>query len=83
MTLVCDMPHPHKINEMIQSCVTGNSDKALLILNDLWTQGFSAFDIIGTLFKVTKTFDMAEYLKLEYIKVGLSSINIRKLELVI
>ena len=64
------MPHPHKINEIIQSCIKGDADNAILILNGLWSQGFSALDIIGTLFKVTKTFDMAEFLKLEFIKVS-------------
>ena len=73
LRIVCDMPHPQKINEMIHSCIKGEADNALLILNDLWSQGYSALDIVGTIFKVTKTFDMAEFLKLEFIKVGISN----------
>lgn len=73
------MPHPHKINEMIHSCINGDADKSILILTDLWSQGFSALDIIGTLFKVTKTFDMAEYLKLEFIKVSFKESYFRRL----
>jgi replication factor C subunit 2/4 len=64
------MPHPHKIREMIECCTKGDPDKAVLILNGLWKQGYSALDIVGTLFKVLKTFDMPEFLKLEFIKVS-------------
>lgn len=67
------MPQPHKIHEIIQHCLKSDVDKAVLILNQLWNQGYSALDIIGTLFKVLKTYDMPEYLKLEFIKVGVFS----------
>ncbi len=66
---VCDMPQPHKIHDIIQYCLQSDVDRAVLTLNQLWAQGYSALDIIGTLFKVLKTYDMPEYLKLEYIKV--------------
>ena len=68
--LVCDMPHPHKIHEMITSCISGDVDKSVLLLHGLWTQGYSALDIVGTLFKVVKAFEMPEFLKLEFIKVS-------------
>lgn len=42
------------------------------ILAHLWRLGYSPEDIIGNIFRVCKTFQMAEYLKLEFIKVGLS-----------
>lgn len=41
------------------------------ILAHLWHLGYSPEDIIGNIFRVCKTFQMAEYLKLEFIKVGL------------
>lgn len=72
---VCDQPHPVLCQEIIQSCMISDIDKAVTQLVQLWNQGFSAVDIIATLFKVTKTFDMPEYLKLEFIKVKIN-INI-------
>ena len=36
---------------------------------ELWNLGYSATDIITTLFRVVRNLDMQEYLKLEYIKV--------------
>jgi hypothetical protein len=36
----------------------------------LYDSGYSAMDIIGTLFKVVKFYEMPEEKKLEYIKVG-------------
>lgn len=39
-------------------------------MTELWNLGYSATDIITTLFRVVRNLDMQEYLKLEYIKVG-------------
>lgn len=69
---VCDQPHPVLCQEIIQSCMNSSVDQAIQQLMQIWTQGFSAIDIISTLFKVTKTFDMPEYLKLEFIKVSIN-----------
>lgn len=42
---------------MIRACQKGDVDGAMNKLNDLWTQGYSAVDIVVTVFRVTKTFD--------------------------
>ncbi|XP_045316074.1 replication factor C subunit 2 isoform X1 [Leopardus geoffroyi] len=65
---VCDEPHPLLVKEMIQHCVNTNIDEAYKILAHLWHLGYSPEDIIGNIFRVCKTFQMAEYLKLEFIK---------------
>nr|XP_036858581.1 replication factor C subunit 2 isoform X4 [Manis javanica] len=65
---VCDEPHPLLVKEMIQHCVSANIDDAYKILAHLWHLGYSPEDIIGNIFRVCKTFQMAEYLKLEFIK---------------
>ncbi|XP_011786123.1 PREDICTED: replication factor C subunit 2 isoform X3 [Colobus angolensis palliatus] len=67
---VCDEPHPLLVKEMIQHCVNANIDEAYKILAHLWHLGYSPEDIIGNIFRVCKTFQMAEYLKLEFIKVS-------------
>lgn len=52
-------------------------DAAVGQLMQVWSQGFSAIDIISTLFKVAKTFDMPEYLKLDFIReIGITHMRI-------
>lgn len=67
---VCDQPHPVVLKQMLTACEKGEIQSALECLDELWLQGYSAIDIIGTLLKVVKGMDrMAEYVKLEFIKV--------------
>uniref|UniRef100_H3BGZ0 Replication factor C subunit 2 n=1 Tax=Latimeria chalumnae TaxID=7897 RepID=H3BGZ0_LATCH len=65
---VCDEPHPLLVKEMIQHCVNANIDEAYKVVAHLWKLGYSPEDIIGNIFRVCKTFQMPEYLKLEFIK---------------
>ena len=70
MTLqVCDEPHPLLIKEMIVHCQKADIDAAYQILRTLWDKGYSSEDIVSNVFRVCKTCDMPEYLKLEFIKV--------------
>ncbi|XP_014585417.2 replication factor C subunit 2 isoform X1 [Equus asinus] len=74
---VCDEPHPLLVKEMIQHCVNADIDGAYKILAHLWHLGYSPEDIIGNIFRVCKTFQMAEYLKLEFIKeIGYTHVKI-------
>jgi len=66
---VCDEPHPLLVKSMLGHCVDGNIDEAYKVLEQLWALGYSPEDIIGNIFRVCKTCPMAEYLKLEFIKV--------------
>lgn len=54
---VCDQPHPIAIQAIIRACHNGDIDGSLEKLRDLWDQGYSAVDIITTIFRVVKTFD--------------------------
>ncbi|KAJ3189140.1 Subunit of heteropentameric Replication factor C (RF-C) [Gaertneriomyces sp. JEL0708] len=65
---VCDSPHPVVVRNLIQDCMGGKVDEAVEKVSGLWRQGFSALDIIGTLFRVVKTYDLQDYIKLEYIR---------------
>jgi replication factor C subunit 2/4 len=67
---VCDQPHPLLIKSIISECEAGELDKALQQLSSLWGLGYSAVDIIGTMFRVLKTMSLQEYLKLEFIRVS-------------
>ncbi|XP_071751984.1 replication factor C subunit 2 [Centroberyx gerrardi] len=65
---VCDEPHPLLVKSMLGHCVDGNIDEAYKVVEQLWALGYSPEDIIGNIFRVCKTFQMPEYLKLEFIK---------------
>lgn len=68
---VCDQPHPLLAQQIIKHCIAGNIDDAYTGLKQLYDLGYSATDIITTLFRVVKNYEMVEYLKLEYIRVSL------------
>lgn len=66
---VCDQPHPEVAKKIIKLCEDGHLFEAEKVLyGSLWRLGYNALDIISTLFKVLKTLDIPEYLKLEFIK---------------
>jgi len=65
---VCDQPHPMVIKEMVSQTIKGDIEKAHQNLYHLWRMGYSASDIVATLFRVVKSFDMSEPLKLEFSK---------------
>ncbi|KAJ3054789.1 replication factor C subunit 4 [Rhizophlyctis rosea] len=67
---VCDQPHPVVVRDLVQACLEANVDTAVGKLAGLWTQGFASVDVVSTLFKVVKGYDMPEYVKLEYIRVS-------------
>ena len=46
-------------------------------MEGLWSTGFSANDLVQTLFRVCRFYDMQEFLKLEFIKeIGLGQMRI-------
>ena len=67
---VCDEPHPLLVKDMLAHCTNGDIDEAYKIMSHLWRMGYSAVDIITNIFRVCKNMEMAEYLKLEFIKVS-------------
>ncbi|GAA5959515.1 hypothetical protein JCM21900_004526 [Sporobolomyces salmonicolor] len=75
---VCDQPHPVKVQQLIACCVKGDVDGAMERLEGLWNHGYSAVDIVTTLFRVTKNMDqLAEYIKLEFIReIGFAHMRI-------
>ena len=68
---VCDQPHPIIIQNILEACQRCDIDVAMEKLQELWDQGYSAVDIVVTIFRVVKASDkMPEYTKLEFIKVA-------------
>lgn len=54
---VCDQPHPIVIQAILRACNKADINSAMEKLDELWNQGYSAVDIVVTLFRVVKTFD--------------------------
>ncbi|KAF3203455.1 replication factor C subunit 4 [Orbilia oligospora] len=75
---VVDSPHPVAVQAMIKACYEGKIDQALETLRELWDKGYSAVDLISTMFRVTKTIDtLSEHSKLEFIKeIGFTHMRI-------
>eukprot|EP00386_Alphamonas_edax_P005931 GDKI01019327.1.p1 GENE.GDKI01019327.1~~GDKI01019327.1.p1 ORF type:complete len:209 (-),score=60.87 GDKI01019327.1:111-737(-) len=65
---VCDQPHPDKIKRLVESCKKGEWAPGYQVVEELWKQGYSGLDIIGTIFRVLKTHDLPEHMKLAFIK---------------
>lgn len=75
---VCDQPHPNVVRDMVSFCNQGDLHHANAELQKLWTLGYSASDIIGTLFKVTKAHtNLPEGKKLDYLReIGFTHMRI-------
>lgn len=65
---VCDQPHPILVANLISHCLSAEIDNAYSIMKHLCDLGYSATDIITTLFRVVRNYKMQEFLKLEFIK---------------
>mmetsp|Transcript_41537 Transcript_41537/g.88624 ORF Transcript_41537/g.88624 Transcript_41537/m.88624 type:complete len:329 (-) Transcript_41537:396-1382(-) len=76
---VCDQPHPLLVKKAVALSVSADFQAACNIVEELWADGYSGLDVIGTLFRVTKMEDMDEGLKLEFIK-EIGSVHVRILD---
>ncbi|KAL4188238.1 hypothetical protein AMTRI_Chr09g43110 [Amborella trichopoda] len=65
---VCDQPHPLHVKNMVRNVIDGKFEEACSGLKQLYDLGYSPTDIITTLFRIIKNYDMPEYLKLEFLK---------------
>lgn len=66
---VCDTPHPVVLRRVLKACQLNDVSGAVTEMSNLYGQGYSGFDLIGTLFRVCKNEqDLDEALKLEYIR---------------
>lgn len=69
---VCDTPHPAALKRVLERCAKGGGAEvrdAVREMSALHAQGYSTFDLIGTLFKVCKNDpSLPEVTKLEFIR---------------
>jgi len=64
---ICDEPHPDKLREVLDMCLSGESQKAFDIIDGLCQLGYSVDDIITSLFKLVKIHELPEIVRLEFI----------------
>lgn len=65
---VVDQPHPDKIHTCLKHCADHQLRSAIEVVQVLYKQGYSAQDLLNTLFQVCKYSDISEHKRLEYIK---------------
>jgi len=65
---VCDQPHPLLVKTIVANCLSLKIDDAYNGMRSLCDLGYSAMDIITTVFRVVRNYEMHELIKLEFIK---------------
>ncbi|KAI9301465.1 P-loop containing nucleoside triphosphate hydrolase protein [Cunninghamella echinulata] len=75
---ICDRPHPILIQAMLKNCASGNVRESVEVIRELYLKGYSALDIITTMFRVVKSFDeLGDDLQLEFLKeIGFTHMRI-------
>lgn len=66
---IADQPSPAEATALLASCAHGDVDAALTRLRGLWDRGYSAVDIVTTLFRVAKVLpDTTEAARLAFMR---------------
>jgi replication factor C subunit 2/4 len=74
---VCDQPHPQKVGAALIHASKGEAKLAIGIIRKLYMSGYAATDIIQTLFRVTRSADLPESIKLEFMReIGFTHMRI-------
>lgn len=75
---ICDQPHPIVVQHILQCCSKGQVDKAVETMESLYDLGYSALDIITTIFRVVRNYmELDEQLRLDYLKeIGFTHMRI-------
>ena len=65
---VCDYPPPEIIKNVLDKCKENNLIEVIKDVNEVYSLGYSFFDLINILFKILKTYPVSEEQRLEMIK---------------
>lgn len=72
-----DQPQPKTIRKALEGCLAQDWEAAFGPVHQLHSQGYSTADIISTFARVTKTIDVPEHVKLEWLKeIGLAHMRV-------
>lgn len=64
---ICDYPPPMKITLILDKCKKDSFDNIIQDIHDLYLQGYSFYDLITSLFKLIKTYNISEEHRLQII----------------
>lgn len=74
---VVDQPHPVVVRRMLTNCMDSRLEDALSDMDDLWQKGYSAIDVVATLFRVCKTIDAPEAKRLNLLReIGFTQLRV-------
>ncbi|KAI5630736.1 ATPase family associated with various cellular activities (AAA) domain-containing protein [Phthorimaea operculella] len=74
---VCDEPHPMLVRNMLDACAKQDIHAAYKIIAKLCKLGYAAEDIVSNIFRVSKTLDAREELRLAFIReIGLTHMRV-------
>ncbi|KAG6448486.1 replication factor C subunit 2 [Manduca sexta] len=74
---VCDEPHPMLVKNMLMACSKQDIHEAYKVIAKLCKLGYAAEDIVSNIFRVCKTLDVSEDLKLAFIReIGLTHMRV-------
>lgn len=75
---ICDQPYLLVIMKVIKACLESDIVTASSAMNRICNSGYGTFDIITTLFKVTRDYEpMHDFIKLDFLKeIGLTHVNL-------
>ncbi|NP_001036917.1 replication factor C subunit 2 [Bombyx mori] len=74
---VCDEPHPMVVRQMLEACTKQDIHEAYKVIAKLCKIGYAAEDIVSNIFRVCKTLDISEELKLAFIReIGLTHMRV-------
>ncbi|KAI8440748.1 hypothetical protein MSG28_009087 [Choristoneura fumiferana] len=74
---VCDEPHPQLVRGMLEACARKDIHDAYKVIAKLCKLGYAAEDIVSNIFRVCKTLDAPEPLRLAFIReVGLTHMRV-------
>ncbi|XP_059062363.1 replication factor C subunit 2 [Achroia grisella] len=74
---VCDEPHPLLVKTMLEACTKQDIHAAYKVIANLCKLGYAAEDIVSNIFRVCKTLDISEDLKLSFIReIGLTHMRV-------
>ncbi|CAK1542428.1 unnamed protein product [Leptosia nina] len=74
---VCDEPHPMLVRSMLDSCLKRDIHEAYKVIAKLVKLGYAAEDIVSNIFRVAKTLDAPDEVKLRLIReIGLTHMRV-------
>ena len=76
---VCDVPNIEVLEQVITYCETNQFDLAQKTLLPLWEEGYTAYDLVNTLYKLIMNRNMDKRLQFEFLK-DMAQLKMRVLE---